>query len=326
MNKRGMSIIAVCVIAVFSVLIWIFFANEYKVRATFKDIKGVTVGSPLKYQGLKIGSVSEIKTGSDNKIILILEVDRDYTGYIREKALFAVSKDFFSDKPPEVLVGYCNDDKFENLAKLESGAEVTGEENKYVFGVKTKVGCFEKVLVKIPDTLNELTKDIGDILDSPEMKQLYGEIDKFAKDMSKLGNEQMQKFISEKGPHIRRQVERLIEELEQGGYKDKAKQWKEFLRQELDFTDFSVVLQELTREAEDFLKSPEMKRLYRELGKFAEDTSKLGHKQLQKYISENGPLIRKRTEELIKKLEQSGYKERAEQWKEFLEREFGLKD
>ncbi len=69
-----------------------------------------------------------------------------------------------------------------------------------------------------------------------------------------------------------------------------------------------------------------MKQLYRELGKFAEDTGKLGHKQLQKYIKENEPLIRKRIEELVKKLEQSGYKERAERWKEFLEREFGLKD
>ncbi|MCP4347882.1 MAG: MCE family protein [Desulfobacterales bacterium] len=99
MNKKGMSVIAICVIAVFSVLIWIFFGNEYKVRATFKDIKGVAVGSPLKYQGLKIGSVSEIKTGSDNKITLVLKVDRDYTGYIREKALFTVSKDFFSGGP-----------------------------------------------------------------------------------------------------------------------------------------------------------------------------------------------------------------------------------
>ena len=162
-------------------------------------------------------------------------------------------------------MGYCNDDEFENLAKLESGSEIMGEENKYVFGVKTKVGCFEKVLVKIPDTLHELAKDAEDILDSPEMKQLCGEIGKFSEDMSKLGHEQMQKFINEKGPHIRNQVEKLIKELEQGGYKEKAKQWKEFLKQEMGFTNFSAVFQKLAKETGDFLKSPEMKQLYEEL-------------------------------------------------------------
>ena len=74
MNKRSMSVIAACVIAVFSVLIWIFFGNEYKVKVIFYDIKDVTVGSPLKYKGLKIGSVSEIEIRSDNKVALVLKV------------------------------------------------------------------------------------------------------------------------------------------------------------------------------------------------------------------------------------------------------------
>ncbi len=330
MNEKGsvvIAVISVIVIAIVFVAVFILvFRNEYKVRVSFYDIKDVTAGSPLKYKGLKIGSVSEIETGSDDKITLVLKVDSDYTGHLREKALFTVSREFFSKKPPEVLLGYCNNDEFENLAKLESGSEIMGEENKYVFGVKIRAGCFEKVPANLPNALQYLTSGMGDILASLEIKHLYGEIDKFVQDMSKLGDEQMQKFVSEKGPHIRKQVELLIKELEQGGYKDKAKKWKEFLEQELGFTNFSAALQDLTREAGDFLRSPEMKQLYGELGKFAEDMSRLGYEDAQKFINEKGPHIRRQIEQLIKELEQSGYKERAKQWKEFLAQEFGLKD
>ena len=74
-------------------------------------------------------------------------------------------------------------------------------------------------------------KDLAiDALKSPEAEQIYSEVEDFVGELKEKGEEESKKLLEEKGPEMKKRLEKLIRELEKGGYEEKAKEVKEIFK------------------------------------------------------------------------------------------------
>jgi hypothetical protein len=149
MNHKGKSLvstlavltaaIAVGVLAYVYVTQW----RGFRTIVTFSNAKGLQVGSPVIYKGMKIGEVREIQINETHRIIAVLKIDSDQKALVRQKALWVI------DKPPEhggkdiIRLGYCKNATPEDLPTAVSGTEFNGEDSVLRFDLKTRLGCFD---------------------------------------------------------------------------------------------------------------------------------------------------------------------------------------
>jgi hypothetical protein len=203
-----------------------------KITVTFPDAKGLYEKSPVEYNGIHIGSVQKIQAETQPNVSVVLKIDSDQTEHLRQNALFVISQNVSMGTPPGILVGYCKNQNPHRFPKLASGVIVNGENNEILFMIKTRVGCFKETSKSLSPALETLKQNLDGILNSPEVHQFYQDLEKFFIDLNKIIEDNINHFIEEKGPEIRKKIEDLIKELERMGRQKEAEELKKVLTNE----------------------------------------------------------------------------------------------
>jgi hypothetical protein len=198
-----------------------------KVTVIFSNAMGLYEKSPVEYKGIQIGSVQKIQADRQSDIPVLLKIDSSHAKHLRQNALFVISSNVSTGKPPGILVGYCKDQDPYGFPKVVSGAFINGEDSELIFMVKTRVGCFSETTNNLSKTLEALKQTIDNVLNSPKAHQLYQDIETFFMDLNKMAQDHVKQFMEEKGPEIRQKIEELIKELERMGHKKEAEEWKQ---------------------------------------------------------------------------------------------------
>lgn len=203
-----------------------------QITVIFSNARGLYEKSPVEYRGIQIGSVQKIQADRQTNVPVLLKIDSNQAEHLRQNALFVISSNVSTGKPPGILVGYCKDHDPYGFPKLTSGAFINGEDSELIFMVKTRVGCFSETSDNLSKTLETLKQNIDHVLKSPKAHQLYQDIETFFIDLNKVAQEQIKHFMEEKGPEIRKKIEALIQELERMGHKKEAEEWKNLMEED----------------------------------------------------------------------------------------------
>jgi archaellum component FlaC len=234
-NKLLLLLFFTVLIIISTAIAGVYFIHNIQginITVTFSDARGLYEKSPVEYKGIQIGSVQSIQADSQSNVSALLKIDSNQAEHLRQNALFVISQNVSTGKPPGILVGYCKNHDPYRFAKTGSGSFFNGEDSEVIFTVKTRVGCFSETTNNLSKALEGFKKNIDGVLNSPKVHQLYQDLEIFLMDLNKITQDHIRHFIEEKGPEIRQKIEDLIKELDQMGRKKEAEEWKKLLTNE----------------------------------------------------------------------------------------------
>lgn len=144
------------------------FGDRIEVSALFNNVKGLKEGNNVRFSGIKVGVVKEVKLVSDSTIKAIMNVEEDAAQFIREDSYATIeSEGLMGNKMVSISPGT------ETEPPIESGAVIPSKE---------PIGM-EDVLQRIANTANQanrLTENLADI--SAKVKSGEGPLGKFIYD------------------------------------------------------------------------------------------------------------------------------------------------
>jgi archaellum component FlaC len=234
-NKLLLLLFFTVLIIISTAIAGVYFIHNIQginITVTFSDARGLYEKSPVEYKGIQIGSVQSIQADSQSNVSALLKIDSNQAEHLRQNALFVISQNVSTGKPPGILVGYCKNHDPYRFAKTASSSFFNGEDSEVIFTVKTRVGCFSETTNNLSKALEGFKKNIDGVLNSPKVHQLYQDLEIFLMDLNKITQDHIRHFIEEKGPEIRQKIEDLIKELDQMGRKKEAEEWKKLLTHE----------------------------------------------------------------------------------------------
>jgi ABC-type transporter Mla subunit MlaD len=231
-NKLLLMLIFTILIIISTSLAGVYFIRNIQginLTVTFSDAKGLYEKSPVEYKGIQIGSVQKIKTDQHSNVSVLLKIDSNQAEHLRQNALFVISQNVSTGKPPGILMGYCKNHDPYRFPEITSGTFFKGEDSEVIFAVKTRVGCFSETTNNLSTALEAFKNHIDSVINSPKVHQLSQDLEIFILELNKIAQDHIKHFIEEKGPEIRQKIEDLIRELEQMGRKKEAEEGKELL-------------------------------------------------------------------------------------------------
>jgi hypothetical protein len=234
-NKLLLLLIFTVLIIISTAIAGVYFIHNIQginITVTFSDARGLYEKSPVEYKGIQIGSVKKIQADRQSNVSALLKIDSNQAEHLRQNALFVISQNISTGKPPGILMGYCKNHDPYQFPETTSGTFFNGEDSEVIFTVKTRVGCFSETTNNLSKALEALKNNIDSVFNSPEIHQLYQDLEIFILELNKIAQDHIKHFIEEKGPAIRQKIEDLIKELERMGRKKEAEEWKKLLTKE----------------------------------------------------------------------------------------------
>jgi hypothetical protein len=219
-NKLLLMLIFTILIIISTSIAGVYFIHNIKdinLTVTFSNARGLYEKSPVEYKGIQIGSVQKIKADQQSNVSVLLKIDSNQAEHLRQNALFVISPNISTGKPPGVLMGYCKNHDPYKFPETTSGSFFKGEDSEVIFAVKTRVGCLSETTHDLSKTLETFKNNIDSALNSPKVHQLYQDLEMFILELNKMAQNHIKHFIEEKSPEIRQKIEDLIKELERMG-------------------------------------------------------------------------------------------------------------
>jgi phospholipid/cholesterol/gamma-HCH transport system substrate-binding protein len=69
------------------------FGNTIKIQAEFEEVNGLMKGNKVRYSGIDVGTVSDVRILNDSIVLVDMVIDAEATSFIRTNALAAVGSD-----------------------------------------------------------------------------------------------------------------------------------------------------------------------------------------------------------------------------------------
>jgi len=69
------------------------FSSNTQIRASFKDIRGLVVGNNVRFAGINVGTVTDIRIVSDTSVVVTLSVRDRYTKYIYRNSTVQIGQE-----------------------------------------------------------------------------------------------------------------------------------------------------------------------------------------------------------------------------------------
>lgn len=69
------------------------FGNTIKIQAEFEEVNGLMKGNKVRYSGIDVGTVSDVRILNDSVVLVDMVIDAEATGFIRTNALATVGSD-----------------------------------------------------------------------------------------------------------------------------------------------------------------------------------------------------------------------------------------
>ncbi|MBK9736688.1 MAG: MCE family protein [Saprospiraceae bacterium] len=98
-QKLKLGIFVISGIVLFLAMIWFIgekksmFGNNVEIYAVFNNINGLKNGNNVRFSGINVGTVKDIRMVSDTMIVVKLNVDKDITNHIKTDAKVVITSD-----------------------------------------------------------------------------------------------------------------------------------------------------------------------------------------------------------------------------------------
>ncbi len=156
------------------------FEEQYPLRAAFRDVQGLVVGSPVRLAGLSVGTVRRITFGpdpADRRIHVEVAVHHQFQSRIREDSVATIgSVGLVGDKVFEITVGG------EGAKILEPGGMLKAEEPVDFVRLVARGG-------EVLDGLADASQSLKKILSDEAGGELVRDLTQLAKSLGRLSQE-----------------------------------------------------------------------------------------------------------------------------------------
>ncbi len=155
-------------------------ANIY---AVFKDVKGLRQGAPVWFSGIEIGSVREMRFLPENRIKVMMSIDRDALKYLkRDSKASILTLGLLGDKYIEISPGSRGAEQLKETDVIEGTTqsgfqEVVGKSQESLIKITEFIGKLEQIIEKLDTGKGTVPKLIND-------PALYRNLKKASKDVS----------------------------------------------------------------------------------------------------------------------------------------------
>ncbi len=159
------------------------FSSTITVKSYFNNVKGLVEGNKVRYSGITIGTVSDIKIVSDSSILVEMLIDKDVKEFIRKDSKVKISSDglmgskIVEIQPGSSHTGSITDNDVLNVTNSVDIDEVLEEANNMIQDGKVVA----KNLMEITDKMNNGKGDFAVLLNE----------DNITSKLDKVGNEML---------------------------------------------------------------------------------------------------------------------------------------
>lgn len=132
------------------------FTPKKNIVSIFKDVRGVVVGNNVRFSGINVGTVKDIKITSDSTVVLTLSISNKYAQYIYKNSVVDINQDgLMGGKIVSISGGTFDTGHIEDndILKTKPGIDI----ENYISKV-------DEILIKTSDTmtkLNEISQKIN---------------------------------------------------------------------------------------------------------------------------------------------------------------------
>lgn len=143
------------------------FSPTKDIISSFKDIRGLVVGNNVRFAGINVGTVKNIRIVSDSSVIVTMSIKEDYTKYIYKNSTVQIGQ--------EGLMGG-------KIVLISSGTPETGQIGEGDFLAVEEGLDIQGMIAEAQTMLSEATKTIT------HLKSVTNKIDEGDGDISRLLN------------------------------------------------------------------------------------------------------------------------------------------
>lgn len=187
--------------------------HDFKIR--FGDVHGLKRGDQVYLEESVIGAIEEIEYTDAGAFLVGVAIKEEFSSAATD------SSKFFIDSDPGK-----SDQKLIRVVQLEKGGSLI-EEDAIVDGqTKYAVLCNQfahqlgKNIVILESGINEFLRELKDITEDEQVKQIEKQLDDIIADLGNMSDEMKRKFENEILPLLREKIEALRKSLESIGKQD----------------------------------------------------------------------------------------------------------
>ena len=142
------------------------FSSTITVQSSFYDVKGLVEGNKVRYAGINVGTVSEIRIISDSTILVEMSIDQKVTEFIRRDSKVEIGQEgLMGSKIVYIHTGTAEAGSVEDHDKLESVkafdvAEMLEEAKKIIEDGRS----VSRNLLEMSDKINNGDGDLGRLI------------------------------------------------------------------------------------------------------------------------------------------------------------------
>lgn len=112
------------------------FGSTIKVNTSFTNVKGLTIGNNVRYGGIDVGTVSDIKLLNDTTVQVEMTIESDAVKYIRLNALTSLGTDgLMGNRLVNIIPGEGEADYIKDGASLKTAKMLDTDEMLQTLGV-----------------------------------------------------------------------------------------------------------------------------------------------------------------------------------------------
>lgn len=142
------------------------FSSTVTVKSYFSDVRGLVEGNKVRYSGITVGTVSQIRIISDTTILVEMAVDKNIVKYIRKDSKVTISSDglmgskLISILPGTAQAGPVTEEDFLQTERTVDLQDVLEDAKKF-----TQEGLqITKNLLEVSEKMNEGNGDLAVLL------------------------------------------------------------------------------------------------------------------------------------------------------------------
>jgi hypothetical protein len=196
----------------------------------FKDARGLEVGDPVVYRGVKIGAVRSVDVAADGPVRVGVLIQRKHRETVYREARYVIeeAKEHGARENGRQLT---MKDRRGERTPIEEGDVIEGGEA----GLSEILRSLEEAGKDALDSAKRLADKLADCVEeaceSPEAERFRKDVDDFMRDADKAAREEWGRFRQERLPALRERAERLRDKWRREGKLDRAEKfWKDFTR------------------------------------------------------------------------------------------------
>jgi len=197
------------------ILVFVTGCNQYGFFISFKKIGGLKVDDAVIYKNEQIGQVKKITYENDATFLVGVLLDKDQAHFATQNTQFYIDTSPVKKGEKAIVLS----PGLEGGKPIAQGATVKGKSKQDQMIAKWKHQPFWTDLEK---TFQGVLKELKDIPDSQEYKNLKKRLSELESQMAQSGKEIADKFHKEILPKLEEEIKRFMDMLEQQGKEDKA--------------------------------------------------------------------------------------------------------